>query len=560
MKKDKIGIIKKLRVVLDRKTKILLLIMLFCTIIFSVLETISISAIMPFVSVASNPDIIDSGYYKMAYDFFEFSDKENFIFYFGVFLVIFYLFRGAYSLIYTYFLNKFAFDNFSKFANKLFQNYLHMPYKNIIKYNSSTIIKTVSNETLNLSFLIQNILILCSEAFTIIVFYILLLYVRLKMTLGLTLIMGISVFVVIKVINKIGTVQGEKRSKSQESFLKLITASFGNFKILKLKGNEKEITDEFSQESGKFSKSYTASYTISFAPRYIIESIGFSALLAAILYLLLRYENPSLIIPVISMYALALYRMLPGISRILGNYNQIIFLKRSLDIIYKDLNSCIEESGDENIDFNSSITLQNISFSYNDRTKVIDNVSLDIKKGEKIAFTGKSGRGKSTLIDIIMGIHRSSSGEILVDGMPITSQNIRSWRAKIGYIPQDIYLFDGTVGENIMFGCDVDETRAINALKTANIWDFLSEKEGLNTIVGERGVQLSGGQKQRIGIARALYDNPEILVLDEATSALDNATESKIMDEIYNISKDKTLIVIAHRLSTVDRCDRKIEL
>jgi ATP-binding cassette subfamily B protein/ATP-binding cassette subfamily C protein len=534
--------------------------MLFCTIVFSCLETMGISAIMPFISMASNPDIIDSGYYKKAYDILGFGSKESFIFSFGVFLVIFYLFRGAYSLVYTYFLNKFAFDNFSKFANKLFQNYLYMPYKNIVKYNSSTIIKTVSNETLNLSFLIQNILLLFSEAFTVIIFYLLLLYVRLKMTLGLTLVMGVSVFLVIKVINKLGNAQGEKRSRSQESFLKLITASFGNFKILKLKGNEKEAIDNFSRESDNFAKSYTASYTISFAPRSIIESIGFSALLAAILYLLLRYDNPDLIIPVISMYALALYRMLPGISRMLGNYNQIIFFKKSLDIIYKDLNSYTEEYGDENIGFNDSIALQNISFSYNDKIKVIDNVSLEIKKGEKVAFTGESGRGKSTLVDLIMGIHRPSSGEIFIDGVPLTSQNIRSWRAKIGYIPQDIYLFDGTVGENVAFGTEFDEKRAIEALKTANIWDFLSEKEGLDTVVGERGTQLSGGQKQRIAIARALYGNPEILVLDEATSALDNETESKIMDEIYNISKEKTLIVIAHRLSTVEKCDRRIGL
>ncbi|MDR1007195.1 MAG: ATP-binding cassette domain-containing protein [Campylobacteraceae bacterium] len=560
MKKDKIGIIKKLRVILDKKTKILLLIMLFCTILFSILEMVSISAIMPFISMASNPGIIDSGYYKVAYDFFEFNNKESFILYFGVFLVIFYLFRGMYSLLYTYFLNKFSFDNFSKFANKLFQNYLNMPYKNIVKYNSSTIIKIVSSDTLNLSFLIQNILLLCSEIFTIVIFYILLLYVRFKMTLGLTLVMGVSVFFVIKIIHKMASVQGERRSKSQENFLKLITASFGNFKILKLKGNEKELTQTFFQESSDFSKSYINSYTISFAPRYIIESIGFSTLLAAVLYLLLRYESPDMIIPVISMYALALYRMLPGISRVLGNYNQIMFFKKSLDIVHKDLNNYTEEYGNENISFNNSIVLKNVDFSYNDKTKVIDNVSLEIKKGEKVAFTGKSGRGKSTLVDLIMGINYPSSGEILIDGTPVTLQNIRSWRAKIGYIPQDIYLFDGTVGENVMFGSDVDEKKAIHVLKTANIWDFLSEKDGLNTIVGERGVQLSGGQKQRIGIARALYSNPEILVLDEATSALDNETESKIMDEIYNISKDKTLIVIAHRLSTVEKCDRNIRL
>ncbi|MDR3346865.1 MAG: ABC transporter ATP-binding protein/permease, partial [Campylobacteraceae bacterium] len=486
--------------------------------------------------------------------------KSSFIFYFGVALVLFYLVRGAYSLIYTYFLNKFAFRNFAYFANKLFQNYLNMSYKDIIKYNSSSIIKTVSSETLNLSFLIQNILLMFSEAFTVLLFYLLLLYVRLKMTLALTLIMGVSIFVILKIISKINSIQGQKRSSSQEGFLKLINASFGNFKILKLKGNEQETLSNFAHMSGDFAKSYTISYTVSFAPRYILESVGFSVLLAAILYVLVKYDNPDLVIPVISLYALALYRMLPGISRMLASYNQIIFFKKALDIIHKDLSFKTQEEGDEKVVFNALVELKNVSFAYNHKNQVINNTSLKIQKGEKIAFVGASGRGKSTLVDLIIGMHYPQSGEILVDDVPLTSSNIRSWRAKIGYIPQDVYLFDGTVGENVAFGLEFDREKVIRALQIANIWDFLSDKEGLDTVVGERGVQLSGGQKQRIAIARALCGEPEILVLDEATSALDNETEAKIMEEIYAISKDKTLIIIAHRLSTVEKCDRRIKL
>jgi ATP-binding cassette, subfamily B, bacterial PglK len=190
--------------------------------------------------------------------------------------------------------------------------------------------------------------------------------------------------------------------------------------------------------------------------------------------------------------------------------------------------------------------------------EIISGVSLEIKKGEKIAITGESGSGKSTLVDIITGIHKPVLGKVYIDDKAITDDNIRSWRKKIGYIPQSIYLFDGTVAENISFGSMPDVEKIITALKKANIWDFLSQKEGLNTKVGDGGIQLSGGQQQRIGIARALYDDPEVLVLDEATSALDNETEQKIMDEIYNVSANKTLIVIAHRLTTIERCDRRI--
>jgi ATP-binding cassette subfamily B protein/ATP-binding cassette subfamily C protein len=559
-KKNIGGLFQKLNEILDRRTKTILLIMLFFTVVFSVVETVGISAIMPFISMASDPDIIETGYYKIVYDLFGFENKIDFIFYCGAALVIFYPIRGAYSVVYTYFLHKLAFRNFAYFANKLFQKYLYMQYKDIVKHNSSAIIKTISSETLNLSFLIQNFLLFCSECFTVLFFYVLLLYVKLKMTLALTAIMGISVFIIVKTINKIGDAQGKKRNESQESFFKLMNASFGNFKMLKLKGNEKEVLSNFSCDSGSFAKSYTILYAVSYAPRYLLESIGFSVLLAAILYVLLKYDNPSLVIPIISLYALALYRMLPGISRMLGNYNQIVFFKKSLDTIHKNLTYDTIREGEENISFANSITLQNVHFSYNEKAQVIKNISLAIRKGEKVAFVGESGRGKSTLVDLIIGMHYPQSGEILIDNIPLTHQNIRSWRSKIGYIPQDVYLFDGTVGENVAFGSDFDQKKIIEVLKVANIWDFLEKKDGLDTIVGERGLQLSGGQKQRIAIARALYNEPEVLVLDEATSALDNETEAKIMDEIYNISKDKTLIVIAHRLSTVEKCDRKFQI
>jgi ATP-binding cassette subfamily B protein/ATP-binding cassette subfamily C protein len=191
---------------------------------------------------------------------------------------------------------------------------------------------------------------------------------------------------------------------------------------------------------------------------------------------------------------------------------------------------------------------------------VIKDVFLEIKKGEKIAFTGESGSGKTTMVDIIIGIYRPMKGQLLVDDVVIDNSNIRSWRSKIGYIPQDIYLFDGTVAENVTFGSEYDDKRIVEVLEKAKMWSFLETKEGIKTLVGEGGIQFSGGQKQRVGIARALYNDPEVLVLDEATSSLDDETESQIMDEIYDVSGSKTLIIIAHRLSTVERCDRRIQL
>jgi ABC-type multidrug transport system fused ATPase/permease subunit len=190
----------------------------------------------------------------------------------------------------------------------------------------------------------------------------------------------------------------------------------------------------------------------------------------------------------------------------------------------------------------------------------LNSINLTINKGDKIAFVGKSGSGKSTLVDLIIGLYQPSQGELCIDGVPINKSNLQNWRSQIGYIPQQVYLFDGTIAENVCFGRKIDQSLLEKTLKQANIFNFLQGKQGVKTIVGEGGIQLSGGQKQRIAIARALYGQPEILVLDEATSALDDKTEKKIMHEIYQISQNKTLIIIAHRLSTIKRCDVVYEI
>ena len=207
-----------------------------------------------------------------------------------------------------------------------------------------------------------------------------------------------------------------------------------------------------------------------------------------------------------------------------------------------------------------SFKKNNLSFGYSPERNILEDVSLEIIKGEKIAFIGPSGSGKSTMVDIIIGLYRPLDGNIKVDEVAITESNIKNWRRKVGYIPQSVYLFDGTVAENISFGLEHDEKKIKDVLEKAKILEFLeTHQDGINTFVGEGGVKLSGGQKQRIAIARALYQEPEIL--DEATSALDEAIEKEIMDEIYNLSEDKTLIIIAHRLSTINRCEKifKIE-
>jgi ATP-binding cassette subfamily B protein len=265
------------------------------------------------------------------------------------------------------------------------------------------------------------------------------------------------------------------------------------------------------------------------------------------------------ILPTLSLFVLALYRLLPSVNRIVNGYNTLLYYHKSIDIIYKELSVSQENLASEVIEFNKKIELKDIDFAYQERL-ILDNINLTIGKGDKIAFVGDSGSGKSTLVDLIIGLYRPDQGEMKIDDVLVDKSNLQNWRSQIGYIPQQVYLFDGTIAENICFGRVLDGNLLEKVLKQADIFNFLQTKQGVETLVGEGGVQLSGGQKQRVAIARALYGQPEILVLDEATSALDEGIESKIMNEIYKISQDKTLIIVAHRLSTIKGCDRVFEI
>jgi len=527
---------------------------------FSLIETLGISAVMPFISIASNPDLLDDGLYKKAFELFNFQEKNVFIIYFGLAIIAFYLFRAFYSIFHTYVINRFSTAIGKYFSNSLFKTILSIPYKTYVQYNSSEFIALIHGESRELGGLTTNILHLYTELFTITMIYILMLIVNWEMTLILTIILAVLVFIFLSILVKKNKLLGAKFVEANRKTVRMLMEAFGNYKFVKLKGNKNELFSDYKTAMNELSKSQVISSTLNVLPKSILESLGFSLLIAVVIFILARYRDASQVIPVITMYALALYRILPSVHKTIGNINNVAYKQRFIDHVNNSYYLPVESQGDEPLEFNRSIGLENVSFSYAAGGEVLSNISFTINKGEKIAVTGESGGGKSTLIDLVIGIHNPASGEIRIDDTPLSETNINSWRKKIGYIPQSIYLFDGTVAENVAYGSGMDENKLAAALKKANIWEFLESKEGINTRVGDGGIQLSGGQQQRIGIARALYDDPEILVLDEATSALDNETERKIMDEIYMASKNKTLIIIAHRLSTVERCDRKIRI
>ncbi|MDR0301573.1 MAG: ATP-binding cassette domain-containing protein [Treponema sp.] len=545
---------------LNRGQKISFCILLILTIGFSIIETVGISAIMPFISLASNPDLLASGLYKKAFDFTGFTGFEPFIITFGIVIIFFYIFRAVYSVLLTYFINRFSLDTHKYLSKKMFKTILSISYKTFVQKNSAEQIRAISEETNDVGKIILNLMKLLSEAFTVLMIYAVIIIINWKMTLVITFVLLLMTLFILFFSTKKNRQLGAKRLETGRKIYRSLIESLGNIKFIKLKGNEAGIIQNYETNTAIKARTEVINNVLGDLPKGILESIGFSMLIAAVIFFIWMYHDASGAIPIITMYALALYRILPSIHRMLQQIGTIAYLQKTLESVNENLNQPVENEGSAPVEFERSVRLENINFKYMTGNEVITGVSFTVNKGEKIAITGESGGGKSTLVDIIIGIHKPISGEIYIDDTLLTDGNIRSWRMKIGYIPQSIYLFDGTVAENISFGSEPDKDKITKALQRANIWDFLAQKEGIHTRVGDGGIQLSGGQQQRIGIARALYDDPEVLVLDEATSALDTETEKKIMDEIYSVSENKTLIVIAHRLSTVERCDRKIRI
>jgi ATP-binding cassette subfamily B protein/ATP-binding cassette subfamily C protein len=524
------------------------------------METIGISAIMPFISLASAPERLASGWYKKAFDFSGFAEFEPFIIAFGIVIIFFYFFRAVYSGLLTYSINHFSFGVYKYLSKNIYKTILTIPYKAYIQKNSAEQIRVITEETNEVGKLILSVMKFLSEIFTAFLIYVVIVFINWKMTLVITFILLFMILFMLRFLTNKNRKLGAKRVESGRLIYRSLKESLGNIKFIKLKGNEAGILQNYEAAAASKARTEILNNVFGALPKGILESMGFSLLIAAVIFFIWQYHDASRAIPVITMYALALYRILPSIYRMLQNISEISYLQKTLESVNESLHQYTEKEGSEPFVFERSIRIENIKFNYMTGNEVIIGVTLEIKKGEKIAITGESGGGKSTLADIIIGIHKPVSGNIYIDDTVLTSENIRFWRSKIGYIPQSIYLFDGTVAENVSFGSIPDEIKIKSALQKANIWEFLAHKEGINTKVGDGGIQLSGGQQQRIGIARALYDDPEILVLDEATSSLDVENEKKIMDEIYDVSVNKTLIVIAHRLSTVERCGRKIRI
>ncbi len=559
--------IKQFRYIFNRKQKAGLLLLLIAIIVGTFLELAGVTAIMPFIDVVMNPETIDRKWYlKIPYESLNFQNTTVFIIFVAVVLIAVYILKNVYLCFMYYAQYRFTYDNRRKVATRMLNAYLKQPYSYHRIHPSSELMRNISTDTERMFDCVLSILQLFTEGCVCVVLVVYLLIMDKSITIGVGAILSLFLLVFYRGFKKYLNHVGNENRKYAARITQWLQQSFGGIKEAKILEREDYFLNQFDYNYKK-SASYDRKYRfLQVAPRPIMEMVFVAAILAVIIVKLLNGTQSAYFVSTLSVFAIAAFRLMPSMNRITNYMSVLMFTKGSVEKVYHDLQEVERlekskpvETADVSLELKKEIQIRNLSFRYPDASEnVLENISFTIPKNRSIAFIGPSGAGKTTLADIILGVLEPTAGQICVDGIDI--QNCMSaWHKNIGYIPQSIYLMDASIRENVAFGIpeeQIDETCLRRALEEAQLKEFVdSLPEGLDTVIGESGVRLSGGQRQRIGIARALYNDPDVLVLDEATSALDNETEKAVMDAIDRLAGNKTLIIIAHRLTTITNCD-----
>ena len=481
---------------------------------------------------------------------------------------ILYLIKTLFLSYLTYRQNRFLANALATISNNLFVNYLTQPYKFHINNSSSKLIKNLQTEVNLVGAFNTAFISLFVELGLLFSILLTLLFIEPLGAISVGLFLGFLALIFYRFSRRKLTQWGYEREKADGLITKTALEGLGGIKDIKLLHVESFFISKFIQNQYLKSRVSSNSNTVAQLPRYYLELISVFGLILFIIAMLYQNKDIPTLIATIGVFVAAVFRLMPSLNKILTAFQNIKYYSSSVDIVYSEfLNSQNKSSDQEEKDLEApkdKIEIQNLSFSYNSDLKpIINEVNLEIKVGETIGIIGASGEGKSTFIDILNGLFKPTCGKILADDMDIQN-NLYSWNKNIGYVAQEIFLMDETIEKNITFGRNHNEidNKALNyAIKKAQLIDFIEGlPKGLKTKVGERGVQISGGQKQRIGMARALYNDPEVLILDEATSSLDTETEQDLMDAIYSLKKKKTIIIVAHRMSTLTKCDRIFEI
>jgi ABC-type multidrug transport system fused ATPase/permease subunit len=541
-------------------------------VIMAMLDVVGVASIMPFIAVLANPQLITlNPILAAAYLAFEFETSQDFLFALGVLVFVVLVISLIFKALTIYAQTRFALMREYSIGKRLVESYLHQPYSWFLNRHSADLGKTILSEVGNLIHGgMLPLMTLMAQSAVALGLMLLLLIVNPLLAIGVGFALGLAYFIVFKIMSKWLKYLGEARVLANQQRFTAVSEAFGAIKELKVGGLEHEYTKRFSEPAEIYAKGQSAAQIIALLPRYVIEAIAFGGMLLVVLFLMAESGSFADALPIVALYAFAGYRLLPALQQIYGTLTLLRYAEPALDALHRDLKSLasyeVNNENSQSIIFTNSITLNNIEFTYpNAAQPAIKALNLCIKAKSSVGIVGSTGSGKSTIIDLILGIIEPTQGRLMVDEQDIQPANQRMWQKIIGYVPQQIYLSDDTVEANIAFGVrpeHVDKLAVEKAAKIANLHDFIVEDlpQGYKTSVGERGVRLSGGQRQRIGIARALYHGPQVLILDEATSALDNVTEQAVMDAVQKLNHEITIIIIAHRLSTVRHCDNIILL
>ena len=550
----------------ERKRAYVLVFMLLIT---AFLDMLGVASILPFIAVLSNPGIIESNMIFnnifQASSMFGVENNQQFLFVLGVIVFALLVFSLIFKAITSYVQVLFAQMLEYSICKRLMEGYLHQSYSWFLNRNSADLGKTILSEVSHVvGSGIKPLMELIAKSMIAIAIIILLIIIDPKLALITGFLLGGAYVLLFYIIRTFVSKIGRENLKSNELRFLALNEAFGAAKEVKIGGLEEIYINRYASPAKNFARNHALAEVVNMLPRYVFEAIAFGGILLIILFLMLQKGIFNNVLPIVTLYVFAGYRLMPALHQIYSSFTKITFVGPSLNRLHEDIQSLKSFSVNQDqgiLKLDKTITLKNIYYKYPNASRTaLKNINLSIPAKHTIGLVGSTGSGKTTTVDIILGLLEAQKGNLEVDGQIISKNNCRSWQKSIGYVPQHIYLADNTVSANIAFGVNpknINQEAIEKAAKIANLHDFVVNElpDKYQTVVGERGARLSGGQRQRIGISRALYNNPQVLILDEATSALDNETEKAVMDAINNLSKDITIILIAHRLNTVKNCD-----
>lgn len=558
--------------VLDRRKVIYVLILIMG---MAFIESAGVISIMPFLAVLSNPDVVDSNnYLKLIYNFTQVPNKQKFIIYLGFLSLIVVILSTVFKIITQYAVNRFTSLQRHYFSTRLLKIYLQQDYEFFIQRNTATLVKNILSEVDQLIWtMILPALTLMSYGVVLLSMVGILLIYDPFMAIATASVLGLFYIAIYVLVRKKLSQIGQEFTQANKERYQACQEALAGIKDVMINNAKQGYIDQFEQSSRVFARHIATRDTLGQVPLNIIETVGYGCLIGLAIILVISGKDVSDILPVLGLYGFAAYRMLPAAQNIYRAITQIKFSEQVLSILKPEFGlEKIEyidnlETDIQYLKFENNIRIDSIRFAYPNRAEqsILNDFSLEINKNSSLGIVGKSGSGKSTLMDIMLGLLTPQQGQVYIDGIALTQQNINAWRDLVGYVPQTIYLADKSIAENIAFGVPKDQIdfRQVQLVaQLAQIDDFIQNQLplGYNTLVGERGVMLSGGQRQRLGIARALYKDPEVLFMDEATSALDTETEYAVNDAIQTLNGKKTIIIIAHRTSAIQSCSHIITM